>query len=241
MSKIKDYSKLNERQIKNTQNKSIKDMSYSIGKNEKQPLNQNLTIFANQVDQVIKGSFKKSNNMTVLKHTPKVLQKLGVTDNPITLTVNKLDRIMNSGGKKQGVYHGLGIENVKKIPQAIQNPLDIVKSHNNSYVLTTDLSDKKDRQIIVSIKLNGRGYIDGIQVEANALTSAYGRNNYDSWMENHKKQGNIVYDIDRGYITKKRNGIQGLQLPNESISNVDNIPQNNKTVKLDTSSNNSNM
>ena len=72
-------------------------------------------------------------------------------------------------------------------------------------------------------------------MEANALTSAYGRNNYDSWMENHKKQGNIVYDIDRGYITKKRNGIQGLQLPNESISNVDNIPQNNKTVKLDTS------
>ncbi len=195
--------------------------------NEKQNINlpsinnQNNNIFSQQVDEVIKGTFNKDNHMTVLEHTPEVLQRLGVKDYPITLTVNKLDRIMNESGNQNGEYHGLGIETVKKIPQALQNPLDIIKSHNNSYVLTTDLSDSQNRQVIASIKIDGKGYIDNIEIDTNVMTSAYGRNNYDSWMQNHQNKGNIVYDIDRGYVnTKKLDTIPRLQLPNNNIKYV---------------------
>ena len=201
---------------------------------------KNNNIFSNQVDEVINGTFNKNNHMTVLEHTPQVLQELGVKDYPITLTANKLDRIMNDSGNQNGEYHGLGIETVKKIPQALQNPLDIVKSHNNSYVLTTDLSDNQNRQVIASIKIDGKGYVNDIKIDTNVMTSAYGRNNYDSWMKNHQENGDIVYDIDRGFITQKRDNVQGLQLPNEVISSDNNITQSNLDVKL-SSSNNSNM
>lgn len=194
--------------------------------------NQNSDIFSQQIDEVINGTFNKNNHMTVLEHTPEVLQKLGVKDYPITLTVNKLDRIMNESGNQSGEYHGLGIETVKKIPQALQNPLDIVKSHNNSYVLTTDLSDSQDRQVIASIKIDGKGYVNDIKIDTNVMTSAYGRNNYDSWMKTHQENGDIVYDIDRGFITQKRDNVQGLQLPNEVISSDNNITQNDSNVKL---------
>ena len=201
---------------------------------------KNNNIFSNQVDEVINGTFNKNNHMTVLEHTPQVLQELGVKDYPITLTANKLDRIMNDSGNQNGEYHGLGIETVKKIPQALQNPLDIVKSHNNSYVLTTDLSDNQNRQVIASIKIDGKGYVNDIKIDTNVMTSAYGRNNYDSWMKNHQENGDIVYDIDRGFITQKRDNVQGLQLPNEVISSNNNITQSDLNVKL-SSSNNSNM
>lgn len=188
-------------------------------------------IFSKQVDEVLNGTFNKQNHLTVLEHTPEVLQKLGFKDFPITLTVNKLERIMNNSGKQSGEYHGLG-ELVKKLPQAIQNPLDIIESYNNSYVLTTDLSDKQDRSIIISLKVDGKGYINDIKIDTNVMTSAYGRNNYDSWMEKNQREGKIVYDIDRGYINEKKlvpipglqlsnnrdklnTDVQGLQLPNE--------------------------
>ncbi len=231
----------------------------------------NYNSFSRQVDEVVNGTWDENNHLTVLEHTPQVLQQLGVKDLPITLTSNKLKRIMNDSGNQKGEYHGLG-EIVKKIPEAIENPLDIVKSHNNSYVLTTDLSDNNDRSVIVSIKIDGKGYIDNIEVNTNVMTSAYGRNNYDSWMANHQRNGDIVYDIDRGFINEKkldaiprlqlpsnnikfsRDNVQGLQLPNEVTSSTsditkntnsfsnDNIPQIGRNVKNGaSSSNNINM
>lgn len=209
--------------------------------------------FSKQVDEFVNGTFNKQNHLTVLEHTPDVLQKLGVKDNPITLTANKLDRIMNKIGKQSGEYHDLGIDIVKQLPNAIENPLDVVKSHNNSYVLTTSLSDNQNRQVIVSIKIDGKGYVDDIKIDSNVMTSAYGRNNYDNWMANHQRNGDIVYDIDRGILNKKRGNVQGLQLPNEVTSSTsditentnsfsnDNIPQIGRNVKNGTSSNNINM
>ena len=46
-------------------------------------------------------------------------------------------------------------------------------------------------------------YIGDIKNDSNVLTNTYGRNNYDSWMANHQKNGNIVYDTDRGFINEK--------------------------------------
>lgn len=212
-------------------------------------------IFSRQLDELLAGTFNKNNHLTVLQHTPNILQELGVKDYPITLTTNKLDRILNASGNQKGEYHNLGLELVKQLPEALQRPLDIIKSHNNSYVLTTDLIDNQNRQIIASIKIDGKGYINDIKVDTNVMTSAYGRNNYDNWMNKHQKEGNIVYDIDRGYLNKKRDSIQGLQLSNETISSQEaptglpidnqlrsrfveqpvsdnNIPQINENVKL---------
>lgn len=209
----------------------VKDTKYAITENNKNNSNDS-GIFSKQVDEVVNGTFDRANHLTVLEHTPEVLKGLGVKDNPITLTSNKLDRIMNSSGRQNGEYHNLGIDLVKKLPEAISNPLDIIKSHNNSYVLTTDLSDNSDRQVIASIKINGKGYVDNIQIDSNVMTSAYGRNNYDNWMASHQREGNIVYDIDRGYIKQKKGtDIQGLQLSNEINSTGNNISDSIKNVK----------
>ena len=56
--------------------------------------------------------------------------------------------------------------------------------------------------------------------DANVMTIAYGRNNYEMWMEQNKEW--IIYDIDDGIIKKRING-EWLQLPkgiNSSIAEV---------------------
>ncbi len=209
--------------------------------------------FSKQVDEVINGTFPK-NDMLVLGKTPQALKDIGLSDLPITMTQKHLETIMNESGKyKNANYHNLGIDIVKQLPEAINNPLDIVKSNtdSNSIVLTTYLSDKQDRTIIASIKIDGRGTVNDIRIDTNVMTSAYGRNNYEKFMEDNLKNGNLLYDIDRGVIKKltgqgynyldasvNENTVARLQLPRNSISNINNsIPFSKENVNNTTINN----
>lgn len=186
--------------------------------------------FAKQVDKVINGTFPQ-NDMLVLGNTPQVLKDIGLTDLPITMTQKHLDTIMNSSGKyKNANYHDLGIDIVKQLPEAINNPLDIVKSNtkDDSIVLTTYLADKNSNPVIASIKIDGRGTVNDIRIDTNVMTSAYGKSNYDNFMKKNLEQGNLLYDIDRG-VLKKLMG-QGSNYLDASASSVDTI-YNVPTIK----------
>lgn len=207
--------------------------------------------FAKQVDSVKNGTFPQ-NDMLTLGNTPQVLKDIGLPDLPITMTQKHLNTIMNKTGKYAGAnYHDLGIDIVKQLPEAINNPLDIVKSNtkSDSIVLTTYLADKQNRTVIASIKMNGKGTINDIRIDTNVMTSAYGRNNYEKFMEENIKNGNLLYDIDRG-VLKKVTGERlqlpirsnssteaRLQLPRNDASITNSIPQNTKNVNGNTTTN----
>ena len=212
--------------------------------NEQAQINYDSNNFAKQVDAVKNGTFPKRDMLTIGR-TPKILQELGLKDLPITMTQKHLDTIMNESGKYKGAnYHGLGENIVKKLPEALNNPLDVLKSStkDDSIVLTTDLSDKQDRTIIASIKIDGKGDINNIRIDTNVMTSAYGRNNYDKFMQENIRAGNLLYDIDQGIIKKIDKKTVGerlqlpmrdssdssprLQLPNNTIPISNIIPQN---------------
>ena len=225
-----------------------------ISKNQKKttqvqiaPLNEQTQIeydsknFSKQIDEVKNGVFPKNNTLVLLKNTPKVLKDIGLNDLPITMTQKHLETISQDKGKyKNANYHNLGIDVVKQLPEAIANPLNIYKSstRDDSIVLVTHLSDKKGNIVLASIKVDGKGTINGIVVDANHMTSAYGKDNYDynidkktgeykpGWAELNKD--NMIYDIDEGIIKKNISSMARFQLPryttNDSINNI--IPQN---------------
>ena len=203
------------------------------------------------------GTYPKRDMLVVSQNTPKIIQELGIKDLPITMTQKHLDTIVNQQGNRKNVhYHGLGVDLVKQIPEALSRPLNILQSDtkDNSIVVVTDLADSQERPVIASIEINGKGTMQDIRIDSNVMTSAYGRNNYDNFMQNNIKKGNLLYDIDEGVIKQKRDNVQGLQLPNEVIStksardrvqfpmrgdsSVENISQNNKNVNSDISTNN---
>ena len=189
--------------------------------------------FSQEVEEWKNNKWNKDKNLTVLEHTPQLYLDMGINDLPITVTASKLERIYFGEGKQKGRYHNLQ-ELVKQIPEAITRPLNIVESStkDGSIVIVTDLSDSNGDIVVVSLALDGKGRIeieDVVKnVDANAMTSAYGRENYDynidnqgnyydGWMEDNLKNGRIVYDIDEGIIKKRING-QWLELPNDTDS-----------------------
>ncbi len=186
--------------------------------------------FTKQIDLWNEGKWNKQVNLVVFKNTPKLYLDLGLKDNAITVTARKIDRIVNISGKQDGTYHGLGIDVVKHLPQAIIDPLNIVESNtvNDSIVVITKLIDSNDNPVIVSILIDGKGRVEICDtssklkiknIDANVMTSAYGRNNYDKWISDNKNK--IIYDKDEGIIKKRVNG-QWLQLPND-VNSSDNI------------------
>ena len=171
--------------------------------------------------------------LTLLSQTPKPLLDIGLDNLPITMTQRHLETIINKTGKyKNANYHDLGEEVVKQLPEAINNPLDIVQSNTdpNSIVLTTYLADKQNRTIIASIKIDGRGTVNDVRIDTNIMTSAYGRRNYDKFMQDNIKNGNLLYDIDKGVIKKAT--MARLQLPRHSsyVDAVDNASTTNNII-----------
>ena len=187
--------------------------------NNQQSVVENSKTFSEQVDDALNNNYSKGNMLIVSKNTPKILQEIGLSDFPITITQRHLKTIMNSSGNYQGAnYHDLGIDLVKQLPEAINNPLDVLQSDtkSDSIVIITELADKQDRPVIASIKIDGKGRVNDIEFDSNVMTSAYGRNNYDEFMKRNIEKGNLLYDIDEGIIKR----ISGkLQLrPTDSLS-----------------------
>ncbi len=203
--------------------------------------------FEEQVDKWKNGEFSPNAHLTVLKEMPQLYQNMGISNLPITVTANKINRIYYKQGTKKGKYHGLG-ESVKQLPDAIENPLNIVESitDSNSIVIITELADSDENIVVVSLKLNGNGQVEinnvNKNIDANVLTSAYGRENYDypvnptntsyrGWMQDNFDNNRIIYDIDEGIKKRLING-QWLSLPN---SNNKSLTTNNNGSSIDTS------
>lgn len=192
--------------------------------------------FSEQVDKVIKGIYPERDMLIVSKNTPKIMQEIGLNNLPITMTQKHLKTIMNNNGEyKNSNYHDLGIELVKQLPASLSEPLNILQSSTkgDSIVIITDLVDKQDKTIIAIIKKDGTGRINDAFIDSNVLTSAYGRNNYDKFMQDNIAKGNMLYDIDEGII--KRSGGKLQLQPFTSINK--NISQINNNVKSDISNN----
>ncbi len=187
----------------------------------KSDLQKDIKNFSRQVDAVIEGTFSKNDMLTLLSKTPQPLIDIGLTNLPITMTQKHLHTIMESNGTDTNAnYHGLGIDIIKQLPEAINNPLDIVESNtrSDSVVLTTYLADNQDRTIIASIKIDGKGQINDVEINTNVMTSAYGKDNYDEFMKKNLENDKILYDIDRGVI--KKVDMARFQLPRHTNSGV---------------------
>lgn len=200
--------------------------------------------FARQVDDYVSGNIKSSDFINV-SSTPKVLQDIGLPDNQIILKQSKLKTILKESDNPNSNLHGLPVETVKRIPEAISNPLNVLKSssNENSVVVITDLADKMDRPIIASIEMNYKGQIGNIEFLSNRLTSAYGKNNYDNFMRTEIEKGNLLYDIDEGIIKELpastrlqlSEGVSSSVDTNNNVSTTNNIiPQNENNMQVQT-------
>lgn len=150
--------------------------------------------FATQVDAVLSGADTSTTHIKVMS-TPKVLRDLNVPDLPVIMTAKHIRSVAFDDGKDKMNYHGLGAETVKRLPELLSDPVMVMRSRtkDDSIVVLTAELDKENRPIIAAVKLNGNGYIDDEEIEANVLTSVYGRNNFSSFLNNNVSEDRIMW------------------------------------------------
>lgn len=123
--------------------------------------------------------------------TPLVLQLVGAKDLPIKIRHSDLKKI--TVGKHKDAK---SIDNVKKLPTQMADPVAIFKSatRDDSYVMMLELTDENGSTYVASIALESIDQNTGLKI--NQLTSAYGRGEKrpnNTWFVNQEKNGKLLY------------------------------------------------
>jgi hypothetical protein len=130
--------------------------------------------FAEQIDDWIAGKIPKRDTL-IVSGTPKVFADIGMPSLPVTINSSHVDYALN--GTKD-FDHELGKDLLKQLPEAIKNPVAIMTSKtksSNSIVAMLEIRHNA-KQVVVPVGVTGFGYQNGIRIDSNAITSAYGKN-----------------------------------------------------------------
>ena len=109
------------------------------------------------IDQLDEGTLDRTKNthLKVLDSTPQVyIDKAGAKNLKIIMGWDIAYLAMNKSGDILGNYHGLGPDVMKAIPQALQDPIYIIKQNNGRIVAVTEVVVKGNRSTLVSVELN---------------------------------------------------------------------------------------
>ena len=216
-------------QIKLTSNKNPSadpDIRYSLSSS-----------FAEQVDDVLDGADTNSTHLYVCE-TPEILRQAGLPDLPVLMTAKHLKSITNKAGKSKGNYHDLGRDLVKRLPELLARPAMIMDSNSrpDSVVVVTTAVDKENRPVIAAIRLDGRGNINDVEISANVMTSSYGKDNFQNFLEAALRENRLLY------WNKKRSQeifkTPGLQLPDNLENLNSDIIIRKTSAKVNTSGQN---
>lgn len=187
--------------------------------------------YMKQVYDVMMGKMPSHKAVEVMK-TPDILKQYGAKDLTITIDQKNIRKIaypQDYLGLEQG--HNLGFYFIEQLPEQLSKPVAILKSktQKNSFVIVTEMVDTFNKPVLVAVHLDKNGKI-GL---SNEIASAYGKDNYSSFISDNRKKGNIVYeDINRGLDSLPVNGLQLSKMeattnPKLSINN-NQVNVNNK-------------
>lgn len=151
------------------------------------------------VDQALTGDYNQRNAIKVCD-TPPILVNIGFKPLPMHMTKSHLVNCMHEKEESKMHYHGIQIQEIKKMPEALTNPVMVMESltQENAALVVMGEKDQMGLPIVMSIAVNGKAVYELQTVDSNFITSIYGRENFTSFVER-------VLDADKMlYIDKKR-------------------------------------
>lgn len=173
--------------------------------------------FSQSVDEIAERKQGKAyeTSHVYMGKTPKVLTDLGLDQLPMLITSKHIDTIMNaSGPDPRANYHGLGKELVKQIPKALENPVMVMMSNtkpDQSIVVLTTLKDSSGNPVISAIQFNGKGLYNQARVQANVVTSTYGKKFINNFIQKAVNENRVLY-FDK-QKSQQLNQDPGVQFP----------------------------
>ncbi len=142
--------------------------------------------FSSKISDYLNGKLKHS-EVIKIGTTPYSLRLVGASAIPLFINQNVLANSLGIVAKLSGHTkvnhtdpHDVGVNSMKKLPQAIRSPVCICKGNAPStLVVVTDLTDKDNHYIVIPIKIDTQG----LKSRINRVESVYGRKNIQLFIE----------------------------------------------------------
>lgn len=181
--------------------------------------------FKQQVDDVLNGTFDKNNHVYMGNTPQRLVDILGIQKLPMLVTNNHIysmsvskSKAKSDGRYKKNIhYHDLG-DVVKQLPKLLNKPIMIIKSttksDNTNLVVVTSAVDKNGSPVVVALKPNGKGNYYNVELDSNAILSAYGKDNLINYINTARNEGRILY----ANKSSQQTNTTRVQFPNNVLS-----------------------
>lgn len=154
---------------------------------------ENIERLSREIDEACSHS-ERYGSIMINKHTPFVLQKIGLEDLPILMSQNHVRNCLHKKGENPH-WHGLSKQYLLEIPHLLSNPAIIMDSlsDDESILIVTNKVDSDKNPIIISLRAYGTGQYQLNQVLSNYLTSTYGKGAFKNFLDKHINQQKLLY------------------------------------------------
>lgn len=150
--------------------------------------------FGDEVDLATSGGMEDVNQLKVCD-TPEILIKAGFSQQPMLYTQRHLLDALHPKSDDNYHWHGLTVEQVKRLPYLLENPVLLSDSPARKDTLLAVLPevDGDKLPLIVAIKPDGKGNYELQEIETNHILSVYGKDDFEKYFEERITPQRVVY------------------------------------------------
>lgn len=150
--------------------------------------------FGDEVDLATCGGMNPINQLKICD-TPELFLEAGFEQRPMLYTQRHLLDAVHPKSEDNYHYHGLKIEQIKRLPQLIESPVMLSDNPSRSDTLLVVLPevDSDKLPLIVSIKPNGHGSYSLQEIETNIILTVFGKNDFEKYFESVITPEKIIY------------------------------------------------
>ena len=126
--------------------------------------------FSQQIEDYLQGNFHAADTF-LLGDTPWILKEIGLDDLPVTLGIYHFLTAINYHDG-----HSFTIDEIKRLPEAIEKPLAVIRSTSPSHekdtvIMIVKLGEKA--RDIVAVRIGGSGVMNGKSINSNSIATFY--------------------------------------------------------------------
>ena len=183
--------------------------------------------FGSEVDAVTCGEFPRTSALKICD-TPQLYIEAGFSPLPMLFTQRHLLDAIRPKDEDHPHRHGLTVEQAKRIPEHLADPVMLCDSPSRDDVMLALLCevDSDTLPLIAAIKPSGRGYYELREMETNFILAVYGRTNFPRYFDNLITPDKVIYyNEERG---RELNALAKLPLLRSHIVEPD---LNNKIIR----------
>lgn len=118
----------------------------------------------------------------------------------MTISQRHVEYLINGKEERANDDHIFNRDTIKKLPELIADPVAVIESRTrgeSSVVVVIDAKSENGKNAIAAIEINGHGILNGKNIDSNAVTSVYGKNNTLKLLKEAMEKENGVFFIKK--------------------------------------------